>query len=292
MAWIESHQELLDHPKVLGLASDMGWDKDLAIGKLHRFWWWSLDYAANGDLRRYNDAQIALGAGVDAQAAKRFVEAMKRSCWVDSTPYFRVHDWWEYAGRFLQVKWKNYPDKWRVIRDSYICSTSNPEHVPKEEAPEGGSKKPPKNPVPNLTLAACTNQPASATLNDVRFAAELIGCPQEEADRFYHHFESMGWVDKNGNPVMNWRSKLAVWAAEWKQKRFPGRTTSVFDLKTQKEAKERRMDELKRKHYSDVQSLTGGTYQPPGWRDEVARHEFVDLRREVEALQIKLCQTA
>jgi hypothetical protein len=125
MAWIESHQNLREHPKVIALCGEMAWELDTTIGKLHRFWWWCLDYAPDGDLRKYNDFQIAFAAGVAATDAKRFVEAMVTgggkvvSGFIDRDPYFRVHDWWDYAGRFLKTRWKNYPDKWEAVRSAY-----------------------------------------------------------------------------------------------------------------------------------------------------------------------------
>ena len=44
--------------------------------------------------------------------------------------------------------------------------------------------------------------------------AAITGCPPAEAERFWHHYESSGWVDKNGNVIANWQSKLAIWATD------------------------------------------------------------------------------
>jgi hypothetical protein len=51
LAWIESHQTLEKHPKTLDLMNATGWDLDTCLGKLHRFWYWCVDYAEDGDLR-------------------------------------------------------------------------------------------------------------------------------------------------------------------------------------------------------------------------------------------------
>lgn len=119
MPWIESHQSLKDHPKLIALCEQMEWDIDTATGKLHRFWWWCLDYAIDGDLRKFNDAQLAHGMGVSIPHAKKLTAAMVESRWIDRTPYFRVHDWWDYVGKFLIIKWKNYPDKWKAVQTAY-----------------------------------------------------------------------------------------------------------------------------------------------------------------------------
>lgn len=60
--------------------------------------------------------------GVAMDESKTLVQAMIGACWLDREPYFRVHDWWDYVGRFLQVKYKNYPDKWHKVRDLYASN--------------------------------------------------------------------------------------------------------------------------------------------------------------------------
>lgn len=55
---------------------------------------------------------------------------------------------------------------------------------------------------------------------------DRIGVPKADAERFWHHYNSMGWVDKNGNPIRNWQSKLAVWRAEGQQQQYVTKTTS------------------------------------------------------------------
>lgn len=125
MAWIESHQSLRDHPKVFDLMRLMGWDLDSTLGKLHRFWWWCVDYAEDGDLRKHNDARIGAAAGLSGEASKKFVQAMVEARWLDRKPYFRVHEWWSYIGRFLQVKYKRKAKKWKRVRDLYEGGSRN-----------------------------------------------------------------------------------------------------------------------------------------------------------------------
>ena len=60
-----------------------------------------------------------------------------------------------------------------------------------------------------------------------------------------------------------------------------------IDVQAQIAAKENRMADLKRKHFSDTQSLVGGVHLAAGWRNEQARTEYVTHRREVEALKIQ-----
>ncbi len=136
MAWIESHQGLEKHPKTLRLMSAMGWDLDQTLGKLHRFWWWCVDHAPDGDLRKFADDVLAAAVGLPMSDGEKFVEAMVMaggrgngnapSGFLERKPYFRVHDWWGYFGPFLQVKYKKTPEKWKSIRDLYEDGCNNP----------------------------------------------------------------------------------------------------------------------------------------------------------------------
>lgn len=152
MAWLEAHQKLEKHPKTLALAYMMVWDLDQAIGKLLRFWWWSMDFAEDGDLRRYTMVQIAGAMGVAAELGPRLVQAMV-TCggrddhgeypgFLDEEPYFRIHDWWETIGPFLRIKYRHSPEKWKRVAALY--------GVPGLDM----SKTPP----PNLTLPNRPNQ--------------------------------------------------------------------------------------------------------------------------------------
>lgn len=55
-------------------------------------------------------------------------------------------------------------------------------------------------------------------LDEVKAKAQFIGCSPEEAEKFWNHFESSGWIDKNGHEIVNWQAKLATWAANVRSK--------------------------------------------------------------------------
>ena len=126
MAWIESHIGLDKHPKTLNLACVMNWSVRETVGALHIFWHWCVDYAEDGNLTRYNDSTLASVVGLDPQAGREFVEAMVKcggetaSGFIEREPYFRVHDWWNYFGKYLQVKYKHNPKKWKGIQKGYV----------------------------------------------------------------------------------------------------------------------------------------------------------------------------
>ena len=125
MAWIESHQGLERHPKTVHLMTLMGWGLDETVGKLHRFWWWCVDYCEDGNLDGFNNAQLGFAVGIHGEKETRaFVENMVTARWLDRKPYFRVHNWWKYIGFFLQVKYKSNPERWKSIRGRYIDNRS------------------------------------------------------------------------------------------------------------------------------------------------------------------------
>lgn len=164
MAWIESHQDLERHPKTLNLMSMMGWSVNETIGILHRFWWWCVDYAEDGDLRKYNDSTIASVVGLNSDMAKKFIDSMV-SCggenvsgFIEREPYFRIHDWWDYIGKFLQIKYKQTPERWEKVRKLYNRSKNSSKN----------SSKTHNQPIPtNLKQPIPTDQPLNISQNSV-----------------------------------------------------------------------------------------------------------------------------
>lgn len=118
MAWIESHQALEKHPKVLRLSRAASWSVPETIGKLHIFWWWCLNYATDGRLKKHGNDVIANVFGITTDC-DQFVTTLNEIGFVDFEPEIRVHDWWDYAGKFLQIRYKRTPKTWKEIKRFY-----------------------------------------------------------------------------------------------------------------------------------------------------------------------------
>ena len=105
MAWIESHQELGQHPKTKRLARALQISLPAAIGHLHLLWWWALDYAQDGDLHKYTDEDIADAICWDGDAAQ-IANALITSGFIDQAEggTRSIHDWYEYAGRLIDQR--------------------------------------------------------------------------------------------------------------------------------------------------------------------------------------------
>lgn len=94
--WIESHQSLRNHPKLLKLAAILNIIRAQCIGHLHLFWWWLCDYATNGDITKYDAGQIAQAAEWDGDP-KQFLDALVEAGFIDvEGDSRRCHDWDEY----------------------------------------------------------------------------------------------------------------------------------------------------------------------------------------------------
>ena len=77
-----------------------------------------MDYAEDGDLRKYDTKTMASSVGLPNGEADKWMEGMLLGPFIDRLPHLRVHNWWDYFGRFLQVKYKSNPEKWRAIKAS------------------------------------------------------------------------------------------------------------------------------------------------------------------------------
>lgn len=118
------------------LMAKTGWNLDQSIGKLHRLWWWCMDYAEDGDLRRHTAARIASAVGVKPDRGAWVIKTLTATGWLDpaNCPYVRIHDWWQYAGPFLRSKYKRTPAKWERIRNLYVTVATH-DHLTKPNQP-------------------------------------------------------------------------------------------------------------------------------------------------------------
>jgi hypothetical protein len=82
MAWIESHQAIGQHPKTIALAHQLGVSLPTAVGHLHYLWWWALDYAPDGELKRHSPSIIAHACqwrGKPERLLQALVEVVQRT---------------------------------------------------------------------------------------------------------------------------------------------------------------------------------------------------------------------
>lgn len=62
-------------------------------------------------------------------------------------------------------------------------------------------------------------------------------CTPEQAEDFFNHYESQGWLSGNGIPIHNWRNKLKEWVKEkYKQQQQAPKAIPRMSYKEIKEA--------------------------------------------------------
>lgn len=103
--WIESHTALREHPKLKRLARLLGINRRDATGLLHWLWWWAMDYAPDGDLSAYTEADIADGLDWDGDA-KKLIAALREAGFIDKKE-LKLHDWEDYGGRLYRWRAAN-----------------------------------------------------------------------------------------------------------------------------------------------------------------------------------------
>lgn len=113
MSWIETHQSLPKHPKLIKAASLISMDRHKYMAHLICFWLWALDYAdKDGNLPSYiNEFTIAEGAEISRKRAINFVKSLINcSCdghvgfleWKDN--HYTIHDWYDFAGTLIDQR--------------------------------------------------------------------------------------------------------------------------------------------------------------------------------------------
>jgi hypothetical protein len=102
MAWIEVHQNLPAHRKLLRLKARLNTDTPTAMGCLVTLWLWALDAAPDGDLSALSSRELAEVCGLPPRFRKIFKESLKFSGFLDADD--RIHDWEDYTGRYRSIR--------------------------------------------------------------------------------------------------------------------------------------------------------------------------------------------
>ena len=184
MAWIESHETLRAHPKLKKLARILKIHPAQAIGHLHCLWWWSMNYASNGDLTNFDPEDIADGAAWDG-SPQELIDALV-SCGVNGAGFLErvdgqlfIHDWDRYIGKLLESRQSDRDRKRQsrsktgqdaeASRDGQRMPAGSPPDIPNTsdgcppdvrrtsagqdaEAPRDGGRTVPNRTVPNRTV--------------------------------------------------------------------------------------------------------------------------------------------
>ena len=105
MAWIEAHDTLPDHPKVLRAAKALRLDADALLGKLIRLWTWALNHREDGVLSDLDAAILHRIMNFSGRADK-LLSALLEARLLDALPEggYAIHDWDEHTGRLMEQR--------------------------------------------------------------------------------------------------------------------------------------------------------------------------------------------
>jgi hypothetical protein len=129
-------------------------------------------------------------------------------------------------------------------------------------------------------------------LAEVKAAAAMLAIGEAVAERFWHHYEASGWINKHSQPIRNWQSRLINWACderarplEQSHKAGGQATIKSFDIRNIIEAKKSVAAEIRSQHCREVA-------MGDSWQDKSKRAEYLGIMKEVKDLQRKLAGMA
>lgn len=136
MAWIELHQAIRDHRKIVALADVLDMPEPHVIGHLACMWLWSLDNAPDGTLPSSNRivARAAQWTGSPDDWANALIEVGLIDCDGDVRC---IHDWHDYAGKLIERREAN-TQRMRSKRAQNVqrtCDECAPATVPYSTVP-------------------------------------------------------------------------------------------------------------------------------------------------------------
>jgi hypothetical protein len=191
MAWIESHTALARHPKTLRLSRALGVSIPAAIGHLHLLWWWALEYAPDGDVGRFDAADLTLACMWEGEEAA-LLPALQQAGFVDADG--TLHNWDEYAGRLLdrrhanakkQAEWRNRHRPSIIEVDNHDVTVTSPPRtaatVPNRTVPNQPSA--PNGAGPALHAVPKPSKPKLPAHPAVRVLRQTLGFSPDERQR-------------------------------------------------------------------------------------------------------------
>jgi hypothetical protein len=119
MAWIEYHTTLRDHWKIKRLAEILGVEYPYALGVVSCLWLWVADYAPNGDINRFSDAEICDAARYNGK--KMTKQDLKSAELIDEKGF--INDWREHGLRLLKSSRKRQKEYRKRLRNANVTVT-------------------------------------------------------------------------------------------------------------------------------------------------------------------------
>lgn len=126
MAWIESHQSLARHRKLLRALNVLRTcDRHKLIGHLQTLWWWGLDSAdPQGNIGDITPIEVKEAAEWDGDAEIFFTALLDAGFLERIDTGFRFHNWMDYAGKYALQRARD-KQRMRDARSAHVPPTSD-----------------------------------------------------------------------------------------------------------------------------------------------------------------------
>ena len=228
MAWIESHTNLDRHSKLIRFQTAMRWSRNEAVGFLHRFWWSVLEVSPSGDVTALTLPEVMSETlNMKLDVVRVAIERLEEYGFIERNgERVFVHDWLDYAGRFLRSKFSKKREELVSIWALHGKVYGEKEDTDTQPTPRSNSTDTlPTRTLPNLTVPnqtvpdrtkpkdkdIGTDRPkfTKPTVDEIR---DFIRSNRYDVDpgKFYDFYESNGW--KVGrNQMRDWKATVRNW---------------------------------------------------------------------------------
>jgi hypothetical protein len=182
LAWIESHEEIGDHPKTIRLATLLNVRIPEAVGLLHLLWHFTLRYSwRDGELNRYKSEIISKACKWHG-TSNQLISALRKAGFLNG---FKVHDWLDFSGRLVTDRLryeKANADRKQSVRVTYgnpplpVANQPYPPNQPDRTVPN------PPYPTSEPVVEGVASLPETATAAERELAAVGYAKPDPKVE--------------------------------------------------------------------------------------------------------------
>lgn len=295
MPWIESHQSLANHKKLVRLCKVLSISKPQAVGHLHFLWWWALDGASDGDLSDLTADEIE-GFAMWEGAPGALHSALRECGWIDETG--KIHDWKDYGGRYHVIKEGNRRrqaalrkrlanNNALVTRDVTVTSalvTRESRECNAQQDRTGQDQTVPQE-RESVAVPPMSREEYDREFSTRPWSKDFLEYWWNELDGVCH------WKPKNCEFPLD-RKGVGSWLANrwpaWKAIKIGGNgsprpassNSSAFALKTQREAVERMIKDVERRGFEDAFGMN--------FENKKDQSEWMNLRQQLKEIDKQL----
>lgn len=189
MAWIEFHDDIWDHYKILRLCKMTNLEDTNAVGKLASLWHFTLRNAwRDANLEQWGDDAIEAACRWRGEPGL-FVKALRECGFMDG---FTVHGWLERAGRLVNDRIYNEKRRKSSVKRRKPLATL------------------PYPTLPNPTSISAPAKFAPPTPDQVTEYAKTIDFYLSGQD-FVDYYAARGWKYKGNVAMKDWKAAIRYW---------------------------------------------------------------------------------